>query len=75
MFALVGMLLSSSLTIPFDPSITAASSATVATLGVGRYGYLKFKKYVNAPEAFGGSPKLRKQFVAQQYPWFSKAEK
>ncbi len=46
----------------------------IAGAGVLVHGGLLTYSYIYSPEKFGGSPRLRRQFVRQQYPWFSKAE-
>ena len=50
------------------------SLPVIAGAGVLVHGGLLTYSYINSSEKFGGSPRLRRQFVRQQYPWFSKAE-
>ena len=61
--SLFGYMLAGTLSLPF-----------IAGTGVLVHGGLLTYSYINSPEKFGGSPRLRRQFVRQQYPWFSKAE-
>ncbi len=57
-----------------DLFVSILSLPVIAGAGVLVHGGLLTYSYINSSEKFGGSPRLRRQFVAQQYPYFGKAK-
>ncbi len=62
--------------VSFGPGVAAVifNLPTITAVGVLAHGSLMAWSYANEPTKFGGAPRLRGQFVRQQYPYFGLAK-